>query len=257
MPSARPTNTREAAFTLLELLIVVAIIALLASMVLGALAGARKKTMVARARSEIAQLKAALSMYDSEHGRFPRRPLGNTAPTAVNLLKQNDIGWVYAGLRNRAAIKYGGGQGSPYLEWKPENVGYVTNPDPANGDDASDAGNPPPYNAGMLDAANFDSLNDASFQATVLPAASSTPAKCLAFLDPWQSPYFYREWASIQEATKGTASAAKTSKTDTGGGTTSVTDRLHERTRFEIWSWGPNAANEWGDGDDVTSWKQN
>ena len=31
-------------------------------------------------------------------------------------------------------------------------------------------------------------------------------------------------------------------------------DRIHDPSKFDIYSFGPNGVNEFGEGDDVTSW---
>src|SRR4051812_47854112 len=119
----RARRSSSLGFTLLELLVVVAIIAILATLILGGLASARRRTQIAVARNNIAALKAALQMYETDMGRYPCRPNHSTM-TGSNLF-QNDITYVWAALRNRRAVVYGGGPNSPYCEWKPEAVGKV------------------------------------------------------------------------------------------------------------------------------------
>ena len=60
------------AFTLLELLTVLAIIAVLTGLVLGGGRRANEAGKVARARSELAQLAAALGNYQLVHGDYPQ-----------------------------------------------------------------------------------------------------------------------------------------------------------------------------------------
>ncbi|MBA4136387.1 MAG: hypothetical protein C0518_03620 [Opitutus sp.] len=59
------------AFTLLELLAVIAIFAVLASMVIGVGRRAAEHTKVARAQAELAVLSAALESFKRHHGDFP------------------------------------------------------------------------------------------------------------------------------------------------------------------------------------------
>jgi len=59
-------------FTLVELLIVIAVIAILASLVLSTAGFVQEKGARARAESEIAALSAALESYKADNGDYPR-----------------------------------------------------------------------------------------------------------------------------------------------------------------------------------------
>ncbi|RME76461.1 MAG: prepilin-type N-terminal cleavage/methylation domain-containing protein [Planctomycetota bacterium] len=62
----------------------------------------------------------------------------------------------------------------------------------------------------------------------------------LVLLDPWGHPYHYVEWDSHPR-----------NRRQLAGGQF----RARGNQKFAIWSDGPNGINEWGEGDDVTSWK--
>jgi prepilin-type N-terminal cleavage/methylation domain-containing protein len=59
------------AFTLIELLTVIAIVVILAAMLLPALVAAKNAARKARAKTEIAALVTAIEGYDAAYGRFP------------------------------------------------------------------------------------------------------------------------------------------------------------------------------------------
>ncbi|MEI6076875.1 MAG: type II secretion system protein [Verrucomicrobiota bacterium] len=68
--TSAPRRSR-AAFTLVELLTVIAIIGILAAMLLPVLAAMKKKALVMRAKTEIQGLVTAIQSYDQDYGRFP------------------------------------------------------------------------------------------------------------------------------------------------------------------------------------------
>jgi prepilin-type N-terminal cleavage/methylation domain-containing protein len=65
---------RYNAFTLIELIVVVGIIAILSALVLSTVGYARKKAARARAETEIAAMSAAIENYKSDNGIYPRGP---------------------------------------------------------------------------------------------------------------------------------------------------------------------------------------
>ena len=71
---------KNKAFTLMELLLVVAIIGILVAMMVPNLAGRSEEARIARAQSEInSTIKLALSMFESHTGKFPTTEQGLTA----------------------------------------------------------------------------------------------------------------------------------------------------------------------------------
>jgi len=69
--STRRSRVLEAAFTLLELLVVVSIVAILAGLVLSTLGYVNRKGAASRAQSEVAALAAAIDSYHLEFGAYP------------------------------------------------------------------------------------------------------------------------------------------------------------------------------------------
>jgi prepilin-type N-terminal cleavage/methylation domain-containing protein len=67
-------DRRYDAFTLIELIVVVSIIAVLSALVLSTVGYARKKGAQARAETEIAAMSAACENYKGDNGVYPRGP---------------------------------------------------------------------------------------------------------------------------------------------------------------------------------------
>jgi general secretion pathway protein G len=67
-----PATTGAAAFTIVELLIVMAIIIVLAGLIIGTSGYVQKKGARSRAEAEIAAMSAALESYKADNGIYPR-----------------------------------------------------------------------------------------------------------------------------------------------------------------------------------------
>ncbi len=70
----RPPSRASAAFTIIELLIVMAIIIVLAGLIIGTSGYVQKKGARSRAEAEIAALSAALESYKADNGIYPTSP---------------------------------------------------------------------------------------------------------------------------------------------------------------------------------------
>jgi prepilin-type N-terminal cleavage/methylation domain-containing protein len=79
MPARRPAPADG--FTLIELLAVIVVVAILAGIVIGGLAGVRKRSAAARCRAELAALATALEDYKRRYGDYPQ--LGEFAHAAI------------------------------------------------------------------------------------------------------------------------------------------------------------------------------
>lgn len=65
------SNMRRAGFTLLELLAVVAVIAILIALIMGSSAGARKNARIQQSKAELRGLVVAIRAYRVEYGTWP------------------------------------------------------------------------------------------------------------------------------------------------------------------------------------------
>src|SRR4051812_23917649 len=72
MSGLSPTKLlRRSAFTLVELLTVIAIIAVLASLLLSTISRGKSLAVATKCKSNLRQLSLALTVYGDDHGKFP------------------------------------------------------------------------------------------------------------------------------------------------------------------------------------------
>jgi|SRR6185295_15538033 len=96
------TKQTRFGFTIIELLVVVAIIGILASIVLASLNNARLKARDARRVADIKQLQLALALYFDSNSAYPAVITGNTlAPTYISTVPTDPLShanYVYVSL---------------------------------------------------------------------------------------------------------------------------------------------------------------
>lgn len=81
----RPPNEAKSAFTLIELLIVVAIIAILASIAIPNFLAAQTRAKVARAESDLRTISVGLASYHVDRNRYPPTPLASLSDRNLRL----------------------------------------------------------------------------------------------------------------------------------------------------------------------------
>lgn len=109
-------------FTLMELLTVIAVMAVLAGLLLPALRRARMRARVAAAESMIASLQVALSMYNMDYGVFP-------ASTDVVGTQYNGNSFATNVENNLVAALASPAKGGPYMEFRGRDLDFDSGTD--------------------------------------------------------------------------------------------------------------------------------
>ena len=115
---------RKNGFTLVELLTVIAIMAILAGLLLPALGKAREKANVAKCVATIASLQTALAMYQVDYGVYP--PSTDEATQHNGNSATTDTADEFALVNTLAAATTTGG---PYMEFKGKDLDEETDTD--------------------------------------------------------------------------------------------------------------------------------
>ena len=85
LPIAGDTPATTAAFSLIELFLVIAVILILAGLILSTIGYAQKKVARSRAETEIAAMSAALESYKADNGVYPRGQSTSVPPSGSPL----------------------------------------------------------------------------------------------------------------------------------------------------------------------------
>ncbi|GIW71028.1 MAG: hypothetical protein KatS3mg102_0570 [Planctomycetota bacterium] len=217
-PAARassPDALRRSGFTLIEILVAVAVLALLIGLAIPALNASRRRGQVHACQATIERLKLAVERYAAAFGDFPPSSLGELGIPRTNGVNE--------GIESLLRALTTAGRGGPFLEPSAEEL--------ANTD-------------GDAIAATADD-----------PTGSVLGSReLLELVDPWGNPFIYfhhrdyRGGRGIEDyAIGGRQQRCRPRPEETTGSYPALTS-------FMIWSAGPNGLNEDGGGDDVTSW---
>lgn len=139
-----PASTKG--FTIVEVLVVMAIILVLAGLVLGTSSYVHNKAARSRAEAEIAAMSAALENYKADNGVYPSNVPGGTDPSASDLLNARTTSPDFNAYQSASEILYQGltgdtngdgladGAAKSYLTFKSNQLGgkgpatYVQDP---------------------------------------------------------------------------------------------------------------------------------
>lgn len=122
----RPVRKLRRAFTLVEMLVVMVIIAILAGLILSGAGFAQKTAAKKRAKTEIAAMEAALESYKADNGIYPRSGASD-ALDPKDSKSGNPSGYKAASLELYKALsgdtnanrKIDAGEGKQYMEFSP------------------------------------------------------------------------------------------------------------------------------------------
>ena len=123
----RNSPGQKSAFTMIELVIVIAIMSMLAGLLLPALNKARQKAKVAKCTTTIGSVRTALAIYSLDYGIFP--PSAESGGQVSDQHNGNSCDTALSGSPNNLvnAIQGTGGSG-PYMEFKGKDLDEVTDP---------------------------------------------------------------------------------------------------------------------------------
>jgi prepilin-type N-terminal cleavage/methylation domain-containing protein len=233
------------AFTLVELLVVISIIAILAAMLLPALAAAKKHAQVVKAKLQIRGIVTAIEGYDSAYGRFP---VSKTTQT-------NENDFTFGGSVLASAGFSATTNNSEVIAILMD----ITNYPDGSGATAN--------NGHMLNPQQTKFLNEEMVSDTNSPGIGSD----LVYRDPWGNPYVISMDLNYDEQCKDAfycldkvsgKNQAATNPGLNGLVTDGVTDNFKYHGKIMVWSAGFNKAIDKLDPatdkenkDNVLSWK--
>jgi hypothetical protein len=232
------------------MLVVMGIVAFLAAFLIPTVRKARLRAARAECWGQLQLLVTGLSMYEADTRRLPR-----LAPRAGAGLFHDDAPALCAALHNLPTTTTGGGPSHPYLRGTVP-LGRLVDRrrlEPGSMGEDGEAG------VVLLDEYDMQLAQTLDYQV----ACGPTTAEPLVFVDPWGAPFHYREWGTgvasttIEALQRDPPARAGFTLPPGSGEDPPVSGPVLDRPArpFQVWSNGPNGVNEYGEGDDLASWK--
>ncbi|MFH1423254.1 MAG: prepilin-type N-terminal cleavage/methylation domain-containing protein [Planctomycetota bacterium] len=207
---------KKSGFTLVELLIVLAIISLLAALVVPALTKGPTKARIVETSSLIQRLKAAIDKYQSDYGDYPPTSLSDFSVTTN---KTND------GIEALLACLSTKEKDGPYIEPEEKFLANIDN----------------------------DKI-PASYNLTWYFG----DREAREIVDSWGNPLVYFHHRDYEKPNLNLQCYKLANKKFVKGirpEKSKKTNTFPSWNSYVIWSFGPNGINDYGKGDDITSWK--
>lgn len=125
---SRRRSSRLAAFTLIELLTVIAIIGVLAAITFGVARGVQERAAISQARSELNAIATALESYKRQYGDYPQTGV-YTAATPPTAASATDVaGYLLNALAGKLGPKRAAIDGKAFLDLSQLNLFNTTLP---------------------------------------------------------------------------------------------------------------------------------
>ena len=221
-------------FTLIEILVVVAIIILLAAVLLVSFSGVFSKSENAQAQATVETLKSNIENFQTRWGVAPPASL-NSLGVLVGYPALNDPNKENIGIEAMVLA----------LRSKREQGPYIDGPLFQDDDRRTNL--------------DIDTVVEAACAPNYLDIEDGTSRDLFEIIDPWGNPYVYIDRNSLQlgnfqyNVTKGDGSTVNITATEAQDALRHPVTGAYP-TGYALWSFGEDGINDYGRGDDVTSW---